>query len=169
MSRPGVFLYKGKPYDFGQLDDNLARVKKTMPPVLAQVAVNHFRDSFRKQGFTDRVLTRWKDRKSHGPKDAGRAIMIKSADLRNSINASTVSFRQTVVTSDKPYAMIHNEGFDGIQKVGSHTRRSSRGKAVRVKAHTRHMVMPQRQFMGNSEVMENEIESVIDRMVISIF
>lgn len=168
MSR-GVFLYKGKPYNFGKLDDKLARVKRTMPPVLAQVAVNHFKDSFQDQGFTDRTLQRWPKRKGNSRRDTGRAILVKSADLRNSIHPAKVSFHITEISTDKPYARVHNEGYHGPAKVRSHVRRSRGGKSSRVRAHTRQMDMPQRQFMGNSVIMENEIERIIDRTVTRCF
>jgi phage gpG-like protein len=63
-----------------------------------------------------------------------------------------------------PYAKIHNEGFNGTQTVKSFRRRTKKGSAV-VRSHSRRMVMPQRQFMGDSQMLNANIDRIIIREI----
>lgn len=179
MSSKNVFLYKGKPYDFGRLGKNLDRVKKQLPPVLSEIAIQHFKDSFQNQGFTDRKLEKWKDRSPDAPRK-NRAILIDSGDLRNSIHPDTVTFVKTIIASDKPYAQIHNEG--GVISVPVTAKMKKffwamfyktgkeKWKKMALSKKTEFKIkIEQRQFMGNSEVMESDLEAAINRKVMTIF
>jgi len=68
-------------------------------------AKNHFKESFDNEGFKDKAVSKWKSVKR---KD-GKKILTQSGDLRNSIKV-TPQGNVLNVTSDLPYAKIHNEG-----------------------------------------------------------
>ncbi|MBK5213377.1 MAG: phage virion morphogenesis protein [Flavobacteriaceae bacterium] len=69
--------------------------------------VNFFKDSFTKEGFTDKSFQKWEGRK--GEVDPGRRILTKSDILENSveyeINGTKITF-----FSNEEYADIHNNG-----------------------------------------------------------
>lgn len=81
-------------------------------------------------------------------KRANNAILIKSGALRRSIRSDVHGLTITV-SSNLPYAQIHNEG--GM---------AGRGKKSRI---------PQRQYMGNSEVMMQEFEENFYKMMNGLF
>lgn len=126
--------------------------------VVGSEAVNHFQESFQKQGFTDKTFKPWKDVKrrtkesgwygfKYGAKrnysDAATKRPILSGEtqeLMNSIRYRVNAARRRVtISSNVPYGKIHNEG--GTIKV------FGKGRAK----------MPQRQFMGKSAVLKNKI------------
>lgn len=140
-----------------------------LPIKIAAVAEKFFVDSFRAQGFTDKMLRPWKatkkGKKSYLGHSAG--ILIGKGALMRSVR--TLKSDEAIVhiaAGDQhvPYAKIHNEGFDGNQSVKSYARKTKKG-SVTVQAHSRHMVMPQRQFMGNSTMLNENIDKVILREV----
>lgn len=129
------------------------KLKKAMEYLKADVkkdmgiqAVNHFRKSFRDEGFTDRNVSKWKavKRSSNGKGAArGRKILTgETKQLADSIGYR-VSPRGVVITSGVRYAKIHNEG-------GS----AGRNGASKI---------PQRQFMGKSAVLNRLIAREIQR------
>jgi len=167
---PGVFLYKGKPYSFTEIKPKLTGVKRRLPLMLGNEATNFFRESFRRQGWKDRVTEMWKARNpKYAARNTGRAILINSGRLRNSIRLISHSFSLTEIGTDVPYAAAHNWGFSGRVNVPRHQRRGRDGKYHEVQAHTKQMNMPRRQFMGNSDTLEKEIERIIDREIDKIF
>jgi phage gpG-like protein len=104
------FTYKGKPYSFRQVALNFHKVRKQLPGVLGTIAANYFKDSFRREGWRDRSLKYWPRRRKNFRKDNGRAILVKSARLRNSIRIEQAVFARTVVGTSVPYADAHNSG-----------------------------------------------------------
>lgn len=168
-------------------------------------AKNFFVESFRKQGWDDRSVTMWQkrkkvERKGRGSKKsaaelgtirsvkAGRAILVKTGDLRRSIirhnaNRAAMSIR---ITSDLPYSKIHNEG-GVIQKkategkIVSFTKRGRFAKEktekqrskisyqqkVNIGAHT--IKMPQRKFMGESFNLNEKVKQVIIKRLNKVF
>ncbi len=107
----------------------IRNLKKVIPEGSATIAVNWFKDSFRKQGFTDKGFRRWKKRKPGAPRDRGRAILTDTGRLRRSIRKERVTYRRTIISTRVPYAIYHNEGI---------------------------APQPQRQFMGNSEQLRRK-------------
>jgi phage gpG-like protein len=121
--------------DFNKFQRKLALFEANdFPYIVATEAENHYRASFQNQGFTDRSLKPWKARKNN--KDSGRAILLKTGELRDSIKAIP-SPKLVRVVSDKAYAKVHNQGG-----------RAGKGLSAKI---------PQRQFMGDSEVLSAKI------------
>jgi phage gpG-like protein len=178
-----AFTYRGKPYDFGMLKRNWNREAERMMPVIGQTAVNFFQDRFRAQAWTDRRAERWDPRKRKDKNPSRRALLIRSGRMRNSINMASFSRRQVVISTPLKYAAAHNFGVDETVKVREHTRRvkgrvvmsdlatrKSRTKTVttgshRVRAHTRKMKLPQRQFMGNSHALSMKFERIVIKAI----
>lgn len=114
-------------------------------PVLAgAIAVQHFDRSFANKGFTDKSLKLWKpviDPKTKKPK---QRPLVSTGRLRRSIDMDTDPGSVTIY-SDVEYAAYHNQGG------------SVKGRP------------PKRQFMGKSEVLENNIENMIYKQLDNIF
>lgn len=132
-------------FDFKGLKRKLRRFKQTMPRVVASEARNHFLEGFRKGGGqTDNSRSGWQPRKpARTPREAqrsqGRAILVKSGNMRDDIKARTVSFRKvTINTIHIPYAIFHNRGDKNL---------------------------PQREFIGDSKVLERKIERIVDQQL----
>lgn len=147
--------------------------KKAKGFELAEESLKFFKKSFNKQGWEDVALDKWKKRKKPKPK---HPILVKTGNLKRSIAILKNVGYNIVIGTNLPYAKIHNEGFDGEESVRAHTRKRNIktrigggglfvngkfkkgiykkvkiiGTSTQVKAHTRHMVMPQRQYMGHS-------------------
>ena len=145
--------------------------KSAYPRYVSNMAINFYKDSFRRQGFiSENTVDKWKARKVEQKKGRRRAILVKSGALRRSIRVIRSGLGYVVVGTDIAYARIHNEGgtIRATQRVGSHRRkaftRTWKGKRQRVKAsqvtaHSRKMntSIPQRQFIGPSEFLNKRI------------
>lgn len=112
--------------------------------IMGVEAKNFFVQSFRNQGFTDRRLERWQRRRNNS--DPGRAILVKSGNLRRSIRVLASSINEVTIGSDLPYAQIHNEGG-----------RMRRG------------MMPRRQFIGESYQLNRRLMRILDRTIKKVF
>lgn len=75
------------------------------------------------------------------------SLMFRTGDLKNSIHNARQGLR-LIWQSDTPYAGIHNEG-------GTINRTSKRGKSYVIN-------MPQRQYMGAGDEVNDIINDVID-------
>jgi phage gpG-like protein len=174
-----VFYHNGRPYSFDKVHKQMRGNYARIMPAVAEVAVNFFQDRFRAQAWTDRSTKRWDKRKTADKNKRRRAILIKSGQLRNAISPEIVTKNMVQIINRKPYASVHNQGFRGVQYVRAHHRKirgrvdvyniSSRKRSTRkttlgraqVKAHSRRVNIPQRQFMGNSEAMERKFDRLI--------
>jgi hypothetical protein len=116
--------------------------KKILPVLVGNIAVNHFKEGFRRSGGkTDASIGGWKPRKRN--RDRGRAVLVKTGNLRDDIKRRSTSFSRTVVgTRSADYSSYHNEG-------------TSR--------------LPQREHIGDSRVMDRKIEQLITKSLDNIF
>lgn len=150
--------------------------KDAFPRYVGNIAVNFYKDSFRRQGFINQGgLERWPGRKGKGKNKLKRAILVKSGRLRRSPRIIRTGLGYVVVGSDVPYARIHNEGgrIQATQKVGSFKRKAytrtwnnkkQKVSAATVKSHSRKIntVIPKRQFMGQSAFLNRRILMTTD-------
>jgi phage gpG-like protein len=128
-------------------------------------ALNFFKDSFKKQGWHDGSITPWPARKDT---DAGRGILIKTGSLRNSLRVKGRSNTSIRFANDEPYANIHNEGGTIRVPITKKMRgyfwfmfkktKNEKWKwmALSKKKHL-NMRIPQRQFLGHSETLMNDL------------
>lgn len=127
--------------------------------VIGTEAVKHFKANFVNEGFDD---NKWAARKTKVKLNKKILTGQGSGDhLSDSIDYKTEGNIITIYT-DKVYAEIHNEGFDGQESVPEHER-TRKGKKETVRAHSRHMVMPKREFMGPSDQLNQQITDKITR------
>lgn len=172
--------------EFDQMVNRVAGALRAIPRRAGVLAVNFSKNRFRKQGWFDHTAEPWEKRKKGWgkPERPGRAILVKSANgLLRSIRVISTSPDRVVIGTPAPYAKVHNEGFKGkvTQNVKAHTRRkfgkiqstnidtrkrsSRRGQVgeVEVKEHTRtiNQNIPQRRFMGNSALLNSQLERMI--------
>ena len=113
------------------------RFKRRAPIVIANNLKNHFKfKSFRDSGFTDLKFTAWEKRKVKKDGRPGRALLIDSGNLKNSIRTRTANFRVIRVGSyGIKYARFHNRGEGPL---------------------------PKRQFIGNSRQLTNKNKRFIN-------
>ena len=131
--------------------------KRTLPVILGKEAKNFFLDSFRRMGFTDFNLKRWIPRRKRISK--GRtsdtltesATLVQTGRLRRSIRVGTATFRLTKIFTNLRYAAIHNFGLQG-RAFGKHS-----------------FKMPEREFIGNSKVLERKLEKRIFKEINKVF
>ena len=130
------------------------RKKRELPRILGNKAVNFFKDSFRKGGFTDSAFKQWvprwkrlsRTRTSRTIRE--RANLIKSGRLFRAVRLLRASFAQIAIgTRGVQYAARHNEG---------QTDRLGR-------------TMPKRQFIGNSRKLEADIEKRLRLEIDKVF
>lgn len=153
-----------------------------MVTIMGTEAKNHFTMSFRNQGFTDASLQRWKERKRN-KKGIGRAILVKSGDLRRSIRIVSKNHTHVIIGSDLPYARVHNDGLTiqkgessrtigfrdvstNIQtgvitrrfaKIGARSRITRATSTLNVTIGAHSITMPKRQFIGDSRQLTNKL------------
>ena len=131
-------------FDMGKVEKQVRTQLEASLVLIVRTGKTFFYDSFRKQGFDDKTVTKWTPRKK-ADKRAGRAILVKSGDLRRSIRFDTVNKNNLSVriASDLPYAKIHNDGLMG----------NAWGKAP--------FKMPKRQFIGDSYQLNEKVKKII--------
>ena len=98
-------------------------------------------------------------------------MLIDSGALVNSIRPAVITPQRVVISAGNEkvdYAQVHNEGFKGIVPVPAHTRKTKR-KDVPVKAHTRKTNIPKREFMGDSEELNEQIHARIEGYIDSLY
>ena len=156
-------------------------LKKKVIADIAEDSKNHFLMGFREGGGrTDNSSGGWKKRKYQDYTKAGkpmkrsRAILVGkgSGNLRDSIRVSSVTSSKAIISSDLPYSDIHNTGGTITQTVTAKQRAFFYGMYKKTKdsrfksyaaARTLTIKIPQREFIGNSKVLEGRIERNLTR------
>lgn len=134
-------------FNFDKKIRNFKKAQKTLPLVLGNMAKNHFLQSFKDEGFTDRSFSAWAGRSTQNRSDrrarGRRALLVDSGHMRRSIRVIRASFSRTVVGSEGvPYAKYHNDP-----------------KQARV----------HRKFIGKSEVLRKKHVARVRRELKNIF
>lgn len=119
--------------------------------IIGTEAVNHFKQSFVNEGFTDKTLEKWQEVERRKPEsswykkgaNAGRKILSgQTKELQDSMSYTYIA-DGVRVTNSTPYASVHQFG-EGAYIFGK--------KAFTMKA---------RPFIGNSQVMRENINNEI--------
>lgn len=132
--------------------------------VVAETATEYFKDSFKKKAFDGNP---WKPAKIHKGKGS---LLIDSGALLNSIRPVVISPELVTISAGNEkveYAQAHNEGFAGDAAVPAHVRQTRSGK-VQVKAHTRRVNIPKREFMADSKELNGMIHKRLEGYVRSL-
>lgn len=141
--------------------------KNKLPDIVGTEAVNHFKEGFAKEGFTDKTLVKWRNVKRRDPASPWYGFSMEnksrfsntraldkiltgdSKELQNSISYVKQTDRVTVY-SDKEYAAVHQFGLTS--------------KIFGKKSFTQ----TARPFIGKSEVLEQNIYAKIERELAKI-
>ncbi len=136
--------------------------EQNLPDIVGTEAVNHYRESFHNEGFTDKTKRPWQDVKRRDPaspwygfdpdnkkhfsqtRASDKILTGDSKELQNSITYAKKPGCVTVYT-DKPYAAVHQFGLPA-KIFGKKT-----------------FKMPARPFIGRSEVLMQKIYDKIKR------
>ena len=146
--------------DIGEFNEYLrslpGKVMDAVPDIVAETAVEYYKDTFRKKAFGSDIWVQGK------PKRSG-SLLVQSGALLNSIQPVEVSAQRVVIAAGNahvPYAQVHNEGYEGTQTV---VKKGRKGKKTLTGSDifTRHVRMPRRQFMGYNE----ELGGIIGRNI----
>lgn len=139
------------------LDDLPDRVMDDAAEIVAETAVEYFKDSFTRKEFDGNP---WKPGQD---KETG-SLMVESANLMNSITPVEINRERVVISAgnDKVrYAKPHNEGFKGAVTINPFTRANGQ----QVKQHTRKMNIPKRQFMGKAVALAKAIKARLNQFL----
>lgn len=159
-----------------QLAENFKAAMPGALDAMGNEAINFILDNFKKQGFQGTTFSAWPKRKIN--KYSKGAILIKSGRLRRSWRAvKNVPALNTTVTTDVPYAKIHNEGgtinHAARQQVlhfnknrFSKVRSAKYAQKVNVGAHVTRM--PQRRMIGNSPVLSRKVFGAVQNKFVSV-
>ena len=136
-----------KRIEFQKFAQAFRKEQINLPKILGNIALVHFRKSFRDEGFTDETLSKWVPRKHQNKADRRtkrrRALLVDSGNLRKSLRVKSANFRSIRVGSyGIPYAERHNKGLGG---------------------------MPKRQFIGRSAMLRRKMEDRIGREIRKVF
>lgn len=142
-------------------------------------AVNFFKESFFKQGFTDISFQKWEDRKQPDYRP-GRAILQDSGTLRDSIETASKTSNSITIGSYAQYAKIHNEGGTISLPVTKKMRkyfwgmyRETKNEKWKYMALTKKnnlvIKMPKRQFMGNSATLMRLLDAELKKDTLERF
>ena len=166
---------------FKSIETRLTAALKALPRQLGAEVVRYSDQRFREGGW-DGVP--WQRRKPGAKRNTGRALLINTGRLRRGTRVTAITTDSVTVGNNVPYAAIHNQGFNGIESVKAHTRKlkfkaqftdltekTKRGKfkvrtakgayETKVKAFTRRMRMPKRQFLGDSPYLRRNLNRII--------
>lgn len=153
--------------DFKKKEDQLKQLFSRFGRLAGSIAVDHFDNSFRNTGFTDRTLEKWKPVRDRRTGKEKQRPLVETGRLRRSVHAKEDSAGVSII-ADAPYAAIHNEGskVEGSAEVRAHSRSKGKGskkKTSQVRAHSRKVnyTMPKRQFIGDSHQLDEKIKKMM--------
>jgi len=139
-----------------KFEQNLKRARN----MAGNMAVRHFKESFRNEGFTDQSLEKWTEVQRRIPGTLAyetttgaartRGILRGKGIMVNSIKVLQSSEYKVVIgVAGVPYAPYHNEG-------AKWTQRKLLGRVLK---EPKQVEIPKRQFIGNSQTLEQNIET----------
>ena len=174
--------------EFTAMMIRLEAAYRLLPNKAATVAVNFSKERFRQQNWLGNTTQPWKKRKKEGKRDRGRAILVKTGNLKRDVHKISVTATTALIGTSKltgGYAKAHNEGYRGTVTVKSHKRhvyskvkekyttrngkeRSRTRKTIdsttpagTVRSHKRRMNLVMRKFLGASPVMDKQINRMM--------
>ena len=143
------------------------------PETGARIALTHFQDSFRNQGFTDKALVKWKDVKRRDPNSAWYGFerygtaprrgekKRKKGDPVKTTNFSPNATKRNILLpkGSKLFASIKSTTGDATFKILSdrpHASVHNYGEPAMIFG-KKTFTMPKRQFIGDSQVLRNKL------------
>lgn len=141
---------------------------------VGQVALSHFKGSFRKQGFTDYSFMAWPKRKD----DLGHKILMNTNALMNSVVVISETTNRVELGTTHPFAAIHNNGGKFSIVVTPKMRKffwamfkktgSEKWKFMALTKKKRLPIrIPQRQFIGQSHALDMAGDKLIKNTILN--
>lgn len=170
-----------------RLGSELSRLEYSMPTKLGNVAVNFYRDSFRRQGFIKTsAVEKWKEKKQSWDRKRSRgkgSLLVKTGRMRRAIRITGKGRAWVMIGNDTPYAKAHNEGatINQVITITPKMRRffwamfyesgDVRWKYMALKRDPirRTVNIPQRQFMGLSDFLNRRLEKTMEYEIKLLF
>lgn len=167
--------------DFKKIGDEVLREIRT---TAGSEAVKFFKESFVKEGFTDTSFTAWK--KTSNP-FAGKRTLYNKGILMQSIRKASDNSNIIIVESDTQYSAINNDGgfitvtpqlkkyfwaryydLSGKKKgvKAKNTAKANFCKAMALKKVGSKIIIPKRQFMGNSAELMNLLDRKLSEIIL---
>lgn len=156
---------------------NLAKqyLQDDVKDVIGTEAVKQFKKNFEQEGFVDKNVSKWAGRKTkRSGSTNSQKVLSKSGELAESIDYRKEG-EGVVVYTDKPYAEIHNEGgeitvtpqmkkyFWAMHRQAKDGGDLDMADQYKGMALAKKITMPKRQFIGESEVLTENITNKIVR------
>lgn len=117
------------------------KIKSEIMRAIANNSVNFFKvTNFDADAFVDQPSQAWAPRKNNS--DPGRRLLVKTGRGRASIHTKTISANKITIVCDTPYMNFHNEGTG---------------------------ILPKRQFMGESKVLNQQNMGILQSYLIHYF
>lgn len=162
------------------LDDVMRRlaeaqeyIKQDVPVLIGVLGETHFKQSFHNEGFTDKGLQKWAPRKTKRTGSTNsQKVLTQSKKLENSV-VHRVEGNTVIFSSDMPYAQVHNEGgnitvtpkmkayFWAMHLQAKDAGNLEMADQWKGLALAKKIVMPQRQFMGESKALDDKIATEV--------
>ena len=168
--------------DFEKKIKALETLYRRFPTQIAAIAVKFSKDRFVEQAWFDTHKEAWKPRRQRrkGGKKRSQTLLVDTGRLKKSIRKISANVNTIIIGTDVPYAELHNYGGTVKKTVTvkqhirkEHIRQNKRSrKKVLIKehavhSHTRNMNLniPQRQFLGNSNELTNQLMKYITEQI----
>lgn len=146
------------------------KIADDVPDIIAETAVEYYKESFQKKAFDGKPWVEAKTKKKRG------SLLVDSGNMINSITVKESTPERVTISAgnDKvPYARAHNEGSHDVQYVKPYHRQrldasdlKSRKRVKvggkQVKGFSRKANIPKRQFIGKSNELAAIIKDRID-------
>lgn len=149
--------------------------------VIGIESVKHFKRNFEQEGFVDNNVSKWAARKTkRSGSTNSQKVLSKTGELAESIDYK-VAGDVVVIYTDKPYAELHNNGgeltvtpqmkkyFWAMHKQAKDAGDLELADQYKAMALAVKIVMPKRQFIGESQTLNNNIIDKITRDLTKIF
>jgi phage gpG-like protein len=166
------------PHFFKKATQDLKNFFTQFPKKAGEMALHDVAENFRTESFDG---VKWAPRKKKDVRT--RALLVKTGRLKRSVRIARTSNNSVTVTSNVPYAEIHNQGGSitlnarselfkrnrntkGNNK-GKFTKGTTAGKGATYKQGS--IKIPKRQFMGMSKNLQKQIGQSIDKSFDIIF
>lgn len=165
----------------------LGRIFEANKPLIVDAAgaeaLRFIDDNFRSESFRGTTIEKWPDRQKK-QKGASRKLLVQTGTLRRSFK-QTNGIDTTTISTDIPYARVHNEGLTvaiptrgvilnfkhkkgGKLKLAPVRNEMQQRKIKEIRRATiegHNISMPKRQFMGESPILDKMVRKTIFKIM----
>ncbi|MCK9482627.1 MAG: phage virion morphogenesis protein [Bacteroidia bacterium] len=149
---------------------------RQIPHNIGQMALSHFKDLFRKQGFTDFAFVPWAKRMDV----MNHPMLRKSNALMEDLKVTEQTMQRIKIETNLPYAAIHNNGgkfsiliTDKMRKYFWAMYRQTGQERFKFMAITKKkrlpIRIPERRFIGDSKVLNDNIDKYLATLLVKTF